>query len=148
LGTLKGWIGRVGAHGYLLVALIVASGTVFVQTLIHTIDDHHGYENEVVAWICSVVSLLLSLLVVVLTPEEDVLKWIVLAMLVIWAVGVGFLTFDGPYVLTGNAYFACWGALIVSKTFVWRLFPDVVPRSIPKSSATSAEAAIGHVWGS
>jgi hypothetical protein len=143
--TLKGWIGRVGGHGYLLVALIVASGTVFLQTLIHTIDHKHGYENETVAWICSVVSLLLCLLVVVLTPQEDVLKWIVLAFFVLWAVGVGFLTFDGPYVFTGNAYFACWGALIVSKTFVWRLFPDLVPRTVPQSSATSAEASIGPV---
>merc|ERR1712014_250826 len=103
------------------------------------------FENEIVAWICSVVSMVLCLLVAVLAPQEDVLKWIMLTLFTIWAIGVGFLTFDGPFVFTSNAYFACWGALIISKTFVWRLFPDVVPRSTPISSATSAEAAMGPV---
>merc|ERR1711879_169331 len=45
-GTLQGWVDRVGAHGHLLVALIVASAAVFIQTLILTIDRKHGFENE------------------------------------------------------------------------------------------------------
>jgi hypothetical protein len=143
--TLRGWIGRVGAHGHLLVGLIVASATVFVQPLIYAIDHDHRFENEIVAWICSVVSMVLCLLVAVLAPQDDVLKWIMLTLFALWAIGVGFLTFDGPYVFTSNAYFACWGALIISKMFVWRLFPNAVPRSCPQSSASSAEAAIGPV---
>lgn len=118
---------------------MLASATLFVQTLIDTVDSHK-FQNEVVAWICSVLSLLMCLLIAALKVQEDALKWIMVGMLVLWSIGVGFLTFDGPYVFTGNAYFACWVALSVSKTFVLRLFPDVVPRSSPAIESNSSES--------
>jgi cytochrome bd-type quinol oxidase subunit 2 len=146
--TLRGWIGQVGAHGNLLVALTVASAAVLAQTLILTVDSHR-FENEVVAWICSVTSLVICLLIVLLKVQDDVLKWIMLGMLALWSVGVGFLTFDGPYVVTSNAYFACWIALCVSKTFVLRLFPDVVPRSAPvtESQPSASTGPVAKVVG-
>merc|ERR1711879_809781 len=55
--TLRGWIGKVGAHGHLLVALATASAALLLQALIDTIDGP-AYENEVIAWICSGLSLL------------------------------------------------------------------------------------------
>jgi hypothetical protein len=148
--TVRGLIGKLGAHGHLMIALFLASAVLLVQTLIDTID-HAKYKNEVVAWICSVTSLVLCIVVVVLQPQDAVLKWIMLAMFVLWCVGVGFLTFDGPYVFSSNAYFACWVALFVSKAFVWRLFPEVVPRSTPevesKPTTGPVAAVVGAVFG-
>merc|ERR1712110_1108015 len=99
--------------------------------------------NEVFAWICSGVSVVMCILIAASKVKDDVLKWIMLGMLGLWRVGVGFLTFDGPYVFSRNAYFACWAALIVSKMFVWRLFHGLVPRSSPEASVAQLRETPG-----
>ena len=71
-------------------------------------------------------------------------------MIVWWGIGAGLLTFHKPYTYTGNAYFACWAALIASmllfvSSFVraktaWRTMSGAVQNS----SSSKARFVMPH----
>ena len=45
-------------------------------------------------------------------------KWVAgIILAVMWLLGVGLLTFEGPFVDTSNGFFACWVGFLAS--FVW-----------------------------
>lgn len=45
------------------------------------------------------------------------IAYLAVAMTVLWGFGVAVCTFDAPFDLTGNGYFATWGAAIISVYF-------------------------------
>jgi len=49
--------------------------------------------------------------------RKDHLPYFGYSMVVWWTAGVGILTFDRPFVDTGNGYFSCWGAFIATACF-------------------------------
>jgi hypothetical protein len=77
--------------------------------------------------IMSTVISFVTLVVYMLQPtlNKVVLKIVGLLLFAMWIPGAGILTFDGPYTVTGNAYFACWGAFLSSGyLFYICLFPQ------------------------
>jgi hypothetical protein len=43
-------------------------------------------------------------------------------LLLLWGFGVGVLTFDFPFRITGNGFFACWTGAIASASFAYQIF--------------------------
>jgi len=43
-------------------------------------------------------------------------------LFLLWAVGVGVLTFDYPFRITGNGFFACWTGAVASACFTYQVF--------------------------
>eukprot|EP01060_Flectonema_neradi_P004666 TRINITY_DN1303_c0_g1_i3.p1 TRINITY_DN1303_c0_g1~~TRINITY_DN1303_c0_g1_i3.p1 ORF type:complete len:346 (+),score=43.22 TRINITY_DN1303_c0_g1_i3:74-1111(+) len=46
-----------------------------------------------------------------------------------WGVGTGCMTFKEPFPIPGNAYFAAWGALIISVNLCMRLVPKIAEQA-------------------
>ncbi|CAK0909139.1 unnamed protein product [Prorocentrum cordatum] len=139
--SLQDFVGRFGEHGRLLPLLFLASVTLLVQVLFDTFDDWE-HKNLPVAWIVAAGTLSICLVMMLTRSKEDIGRILMVVMLLLWAGGVGVLTFDAPYLHTGNAYFACWCGLCVSALAVWRLYPDVVRRAMPEAGEPPA-AVVG-----
>jgi len=128
--SFRDFVGRFGNYGRLLLLLFLASVTLLVQVLFDTFDDYE-HKNLSVAWIVAAGTLSVCLVMMLTKASEDIGRVLMVINFLLWAVGVGFLTFDAPYLHTGNAYFACWCGLCMSALAVWRLFPDVVQKAMP-----------------
>jgi len=61
-------------------------------------------------------------------------KFLVLFLWVWWVVGASYLTFEGPFKITGNGYFGSWASLIVST--LWLFGGEA------KDAANSAQAGL------
>merc|ERR1711920_953040 len=107
----------------LIGILTLASLAVFVQTfwlLLHGGCPRVGFGtcNEILwIFVCSGVSLLVCVLLHGSSAGSAVRTnfcYVALFFIVWWALGFFVATFDSPYVLTGNGFFGCWGALIAA----------------------------------
>jgi len=139
--SFRDFVGRFGNYGRLLLLLLIASVTLLVQVLFDTFDDYE-HKNLSVAWIVAAGTLSVCLVMMLTKASEDIGRVLMVVNFLLWAVGVGFLTFDAPYLHTGNAYFACWCGLCMSALAVWRLFPDVVKKAMPEAGEPPA-AVVG-----
>lgn len=127
---LRAVVGRAGEHGAGLALLAMASATLLAQILFDA--SHHGVHGNL-TWglVGSSLSLLICALVANLfTGMPDGFKWVALALTVLWASMVGLLTFEGPYVGSGNGYFACWVGLFACLYLLFRAFPAVAQRVV------------------
>merc|ERR1712151_1063467 len=78
------------------------------------------------AILCSSVSLLLCMGIVKAYKQlEPHFNYVVFGMYVWWTLGVCILTFHGPYVRTGNAYFAAWCAWCACVWMLLEQFPQL-----------------------
>jgi len=127
-------LARFGNYGRILVLLFIASVTLLVQVVSDTLDDY----DVLIGWIVGGASLTICLVMVLSQANEDFLRVFMIIMFLLWATGVGALTFDSPYVWTGNAYFALWFGLALSSLAVWRLYPDCVRKAMPEAGAPPA----------
>jgi hypothetical protein len=126
--SLRALIGRVGEHGPGLAILALASATLFLKALIDIISasQYKVSGNLIWALVGSGVSLLICMVVAsFFTRVNDGFKWIALGLTILWGFLVGVLTFDAPYTITSNAYFACWVGLCAAAFMLSRAFPEV-----------------------
>jgi len=77
-------------------------------------DENNGYAVAV-----GCVSLIVCLLYIVLfrfSPAtlSQFNKFMPIFLFLWWGIGTLVLTFDSPFIETGNGYFACWGAVLLS----------------------------------
>lgn len=149
---LKAVLGRAAEHGPWLALLSLASLTLFLQALLDTISSE-GHISGNVAWALvgsSMTLLICSLVAHLYIKMNDGFKWIAVGLLVLWLALVGVLTFDGPYIFTGNAYFACWVGLYACGTMLGHVCPNLVQHVtdriegvVQAPSAATADAVIG-----
>lgn len=75
-------------------------------------------------------------------------------LFVLWAVGAGLFTFIGPFNVTSNGYFGCWGALIATTLHMKKVFDTInhtEPPALKKAmsavhhAAESVKAQLGGV---
>jgi len=125
--SLKGMVGRAAEHGPWMALLFLASFALFLQALLDTISSEgHIYGNVAWALVGSSMTLLICSLVAHLYLEMNHgFKWIAVGLSVLWLAVVSVLTFDGPYVFTGNAYFACWVGLYACGTMLGKACPNL-----------------------
>jgi hypothetical protein len=148
--SLRDFVGNFGNYGRLLLLLLLASVALLVQVLFDTYGDdhswrhirrHYEHNNIIVAWIVAVGTLAVCLVMMLTKAREDVGRVLMVVNFLLWAAGVGVLTFDAPYQHTGNAYFACWCGLCMSALAVWRLYPDAVRKLMPEAGEPPATVA-------
>merc|ERR1712217_469546 len=61
---------------------------------------------------------------------------------ILWVVLVIVLTFDGPYIITSNAFFACWVGLYAAAYMLFGAFSKVAQRVVvTRAEVTSAPVA-------
>jgi hypothetical protein len=134
--NLKALVGKVGERGPGLAILALASVTVLLQAFVDVIkiltDSKHQVAvrgNLVWAIVGSGLSLVICYLVANFSAKvSDGFKWITLGLTMLWGFCVSLLTFEGPYTMTGNAYFSCWVGLAASVFMLSRAFPAVTQR--------------------
>jgi len=101
--------------------LISASLLCGLVTLFACIPSIGGYYKGNAAWGLTAGILTFISSLVILQKYDDIniqmMKLYGAIMFVIWATVAGVLTFDGPFVATGNGYFATWGGFIVAIFF-------------------------------
>jgi len=105
-----------GCVGGILVASCVelAQAAQICQEDLIDCEDEYGYAVAV-----GCVSLILCLcyfLSVYFKPDiiQTFTQFLSLFLMLWWGVGTVVLTFDAPFDTTGNGYFACWGAALLS----------------------------------
>lgn len=90
-------------------------------TLFACIPFIGGYQTGNAAWGLTAGILTVISSLVILQKYDDIniqmMKLYGGIMFVIWATVAGVLTFDGPFVTTGNGYFATWGGFLVAIFF-------------------------------
>jgi len=77
------------------------------------------------------------------TQIQDWVKWIVFCLAILWGVGAGILTFEGPYVYTGNAYFSSWAAFWACSYLLVQLFPQVAEKAGVANLSVPGPSVIG-----
>eukprot|EP00971_Amphidinium_carterae_P199019 3949482-Amphidinium_carterae.1 len=140
-------IGKIGEQGHLVVLLLICSITLLIQVIEDELDDKSHHDNLIVGWIVACATLVMCIIMMFLGAKPDFLKVLMVLMLVAWSIGVGVLTFDGPYKYTGNAYFACWGGFILSVLGVWALFPQLAEKAGMPAAPKTMPAPVAQVVG-
>merc|ERR1711920_335220 len=141
--SLRSLVGRAGEHGPGLAILALASATLLAKALIDTIGHDYVSGNVIWAFVGSGVSLAICILVAnFYTRLNDGFKWVALGLTILWVVLVIVLTFDGPYIITSNAFFACWVGLYAAAYMLFGAFPKVAQRVVvTRAEVTSAPVA-------
>jgi hypothetical protein len=134
---MRDLLGKFGNYGRVLVLLFLVSATLSVQVVFDTADNS-DFENAIIAWIVAAGSLTICLVMMLSQAREDVMRILMVIKFLLWCVGAGLLTFDGPYGHTGNAFFACWFGFALSALAVWRLYPDCVQKAVPDAGEPPA----------
>jgi len=107
-----------------LVGLLISSVIEFIQALIvcsnETCDGLRGFAvalGSVSSFFCFAILAANWFTQDSKTVGESVLPYLSIFLALYWAVGVVMCTFEKPFEETGNGYFACWVALILSLNF-------------------------------
>ena len=123
-----------------LLILLLASIIEFIAVLM--LEHREHYANNEWALACGIVSTVLTVVIFVVQhykPESlmkvlfslpkfgEVTLEVLTAffLFVWWCVGAGIITFQGPFGMTGNGYFACWAALFGAGAFFGATVPAV-----------------------
>lgn len=97
--------------------LLLASGVeVFASIAVCDMPDYSGCPNDLAIWalVAGAVSLVVALLLMFVPVVNKHVKYIAMFLAIWWICGAGANTFKGPFMTTGNGYFASWACLIVS----------------------------------
>eukprot|EP00298_Acanthocystis_sp_HF-20_P007598 c17154_g1_i1.p1 GENE.c17154_g1_i1~~c17154_g1_i1.p1 ORF type:complete len:279 (-),score=101.48 c17154_g1_i1:42-854(-) len=99
----------------LLFAVFVSSLIVMIASSIAYNDNSDDKKGEKI-WgiIVGLFSLIISVVAAVVPLPKIVFQIISIFLGIWWTVGLGVLTFDSPFLNTGNGFFACWIGLASS----------------------------------
>lgn len=115
----------------LLAGIALCGGCVMLASIEHV--DSEPFKSES-AWGVSVGVLTLVIAAAALffaakiTPKAG--KALSVLLLVMWVCGIGVLTFEGPFLATGNGFFGAWGGLFCAFLLVLLEF-ELKPPALP-----------------
>lgn len=125
LATVKWSIGLKSANfdkqelGVKYLFAIVSCSLLLIFSCIQPLkfDEHRG--NSAFGIAAGVVSLVACayLIASYKSIPETIMKVTMAILFALWACIAGICTFNGPFILTGNGYFACWAGMISSLMF-------------------------------
>eukprot|EP01062_Namystynia_karyoxenos_P014514 TRINITY_DN1521_c0_g2_i1.p1 TRINITY_DN1521_c0_g2~~TRINITY_DN1521_c0_g2_i1.p1 ORF type:complete len:619 (+),score=186.77 TRINITY_DN1521_c0_g2_i1:112-1968(+) len=114
---------KIGSHGKEIAILTLASLVVGVQAAMDCDDSNKCEEQLAWAVACGWISFVLCLIIIFLFDKiSQFFKWIVLFLFLWWSAGAGVLTFDKPYIFTGNGYFGSWVAFLMTALLLMQQF--------------------------
>eukprot|EP00403_Amphidinium_massartii_P027775 CAMPEP_0178389424 /NCGR_PEP_ID=MMETSP0689_2-20121128/10109_1 /TAXON_ID=160604 /ORGANISM="Amphidinium massartii, Strain CS-259" /LENGTH=526 /DNA_ID=CAMNT_0020009873 /DNA_START=91 /DNA_END=1671 /DNA_ORIENTATION=- len=102
-----------------LIPILLGSIVVLIQTAI----DFHDDGWFIWALVCSVVSTIMCIVLLLIDVKANVMKFAAIFLLVWWAAGTACMTVESPFPYTGNGYFGSWMALIFSWLLAVNYFP-------------------------
>lgn len=106
-----------------------------VQSLVECTDHDICTDEYLWALICGGISALITMIYIPLHEKisnSGASKYIGYFLVLHWVFGAGVLTFDKPFTVTGNGYFACWGSVLASLMFALEAGQHALPVPVRK----------------
>jgi hypothetical protein len=119
--------------------VLVLSLVEFIAGCFECGDDECSGQDQM-AIVMGITSILIVAAYIPLSPRCPVYKKFITYLLVLWwAIAAVILTFGKPFNVTGNGYFACWGAFLASVLLAIEAAQLTLPSVANKDSVGAAE---------
>jgi hypothetical protein len=125
IGTMAS---EAGPIRQLIFALLAASVVEMIAASSELDDnDENDKSQKVFGVVLGVLSAVFSAIMLFAPLPKPVFDIFLALLALLWFPGIGVLTFDAPFVNTGNGYFSCWTAFLAAW---WALFLELSKYSI------------------
>jgi len=132
---VQGAVNKVYSHGATASTDTQALWVMFFASVIELVSagvlcDASVNCTDEIAWAVAVgaISVFMCIIALALGDKLGPIK-LVLALLLLglWIFGAGVLTFDSPFIFTGNGYFSCWVAFFASVVWAYIVLGEKIP---------------------